>query len=351
MSKQWIESGNNVYFNEIPTIQGNKLPFGIYELAWDDHQHQFFLKKISDSFHLPKKMYGVHNHLVERVCTTFQRLEKNFGVLFKGTKGTGKTVAGKEICNRLQIPVILINQVWEDMGEFINSIDQEVCLFFDEFEKIYSFYSREDDENGRQASVHRLLTLMDGVFTAKQKRLFMLTTNEVYLPDPLQSRPSRIRYIYEFEDLSYDQIMEILDDTLEDKSHVKNILEVISESEFITVDLVKEMATECNIYGDSSHEFFNMFNIKKKDNYYEVVEVVSNGTENVVQKDFKNSIYDYGVGYNFHFKGMLFVGRIVRINEESGEIIVVDRNDENEQPKEYKYRIQKTKFVHKSMVI
>ena len=85
MSKQWINSKGKYYYNDIPVVT-DKLPVGIYELNFDGFSKEFFLERISDKFELPEKIYGVEKGLVERIITTYNRLNKNFGVLLKGLK-------------------------------------------------------------------------------------------------------------------------------------------------------------------------------------------------------------------------------------------------------------------------
>lgn len=274
--KKWIKQGMDFFFDDIPKVS-NTLPIGVYELNHNP-KTGFYLTRTSDDFLLPEKVYAVESDLIKRMITTFKAVDKNFGVLLQGLKGTGKTVTAKIVCNELKIPVILVNKAYANMGTFINSIDQDIVMFFDEFEKVYEFYSYHDDDEsdlegeggGKKPSVSGLLTLMDGVFTSEKKRLFLLTTNKKYLPDPMLSRPSRIRYIKEFTDLGYEHIMEILNDSVTNKKLIPGLIKILSELEIITVDIVKAVAEEANIYDTDEPDFFNIFNIKTKNTYYDV---------------------------------------------------------------------------------
>ncbi len=273
--KKWINEGSEFYFNDIPKVS-NALPVGVYELNFDIRKG-FFLIKTSDDFQMPEKVYGVETDLIDRIIKTYKAVDKNFGVLLQGLKGTGKTVTAKMVSNLLKIPVILVNKAYRDIGTFVNSVDQDLILFFDEFEKVYEFSSfvnddgdQEDIENKSKPNVSSLLTLMDGVFTSDHKRLFLMTTNKEYLPDPMLSRPSRIRYIKKFGDLSYENIMEVLNDSVKNKELIPGLIKILSELEIITIDIVKAVAEESNIYNTADPAFFEIFNIKSKTVHYDI---------------------------------------------------------------------------------
>jgi hypothetical protein len=347
MSKQWINSNGSYYYNDIPVVT-NKLPAGVYELNFDAFSKQFFLNWISDKFGLPEKVYGIEKGLVDRIVTTYNRLDKNFGVLLKGLKGTGKTVVSKQVANSLGLPVILVNKSYNDMGQFINSINQDIIMFFDEFEKTYelSSYHDEDEDNGMGAGkkgVNHLLTLMDGVFTSENKRLFLLTTNKVYLPDALISRPSRIRYVKEFSDLSYEHIIEILNDSVEDKNLITGLAEILKELDVITVDIVKSVAEEANIYGTADKEFFSIFNVAKQKDKFDLVEIIE-GNEVLVDSETNVKLENYYDGSGFSIRGIGNFGTITEIDYDNDKIVTKDKKG-----KEHTFILRASNYVHKNM--
>lgn len=262
MDNKWVQNGNDFSFGSLPKIS-DTLSSGVYELK--ESKFGFFLSLVSDEFTLPEKIYDNESALISRVETTFKGFDKNFGILLKGIKGGGKTITAKQICNNLKLPVILVNEHYDNMGSFINSISQDVILFFDEFEKTYSLssYQQDDEEINGKKSIANLLTLMDGVFTSGHKRLFILTTNEDYLPDAIMSRPSRIRYSKDFTDLPLDSIMLILEDSVKNKSLIPGLVALLKELEIVTVDIVKSFAEEANLYGKVDKDFFSIFNVKR----------------------------------------------------------------------------------------
>lgn len=325
-NKSWVSTGLDFYHKEIPSVSDSLKP-AIYELDFDSFQKCFFLKKISDIFNLPEKMYGLENVFVDRVVTTFNKLDKNFGVLLKGMKGTGKTHLSKLICNKINQPVILINKSYTNIGEFINSINQDLILLFDEFEKTYNvntYISDDDDDEGNSKNINSLLTLMDGVFTSEYKRLFLLTTNKVFLPDALLSRPSRIRYIKEFSDLKTDQILEIIEDTLSDKKHREKLINFLSSLEFITVDVVKSICEEINLYGFIDDSLLEEFNVTKMKQSYSIIEVLKDGKETEIVNDTKIPITSYYEGSYVRVNN-INLGRADTINYED-EIIITKNN-------------------------
>jgi hypothetical protein len=348
MAKQWINSKGEYYYSDIPVVTDN-LPVGVYELDFNGFTKEFFLKKVSDKFEMPDKIYGIEKGLTDRIVTTYKRLDKNFGVLLKGLKGTGKTVTAKEVCNLLKLPVILVNKSWADMGSFINSIAQDVILFFDEFEKTYeltSYYDEDDEPENGKRSVNSLLTLMDGVFTSTHKRLFLLTTNKVYLPDAMISRPSRIRYIKEFGDLDYDNIIEILNDLVEDKKLIPDLVEILKELEVITVDIVKSAAEEANIYGVASKEFFSIFNVSRDVEKYNLVEFDKKGGETLVLEDCDIRFDGYYLGGNINIKKANIFGTIEDIDYEERKFTIVEKKTN----KKREFALVKGKHIHSSML-
>jgi hypothetical protein len=336
-SRQWVASKGIYHYTEIPDVF-KSLPPLVYELQFDNFSGSFVLEKICDKFELPEIMYNLEDTLIKRVLKTFESYNKNFGILLKGLKGTGKTIAAKVICNTLNLPVILITKPWNDMGNFVNSIQQDIVLFFDEFEKTYSFYEsfrgesndeREEIESQNQNNsspkdVTNLLTLMDGVFTSKYKRLFLLTTNRDYLPDALIARPSRIRYIKEFNDLPLPVILQILDNSVHNKELIPGLIDLLKNLEIITVDIVKAIAEEANLFNTAEPEFFEIFNVKRVHNHYDLYEIDTKRRENVIiENKFFDVIMHFRKGYNLHNDEGEYIGTIQKHNPETKELTVV----------------------------
>lgn len=201
----------------------------------------FYLSKIAESFTFDYKLYGLNQKFIDYVLKTYENTTGNLGVLLDGIKGTGKTVVAKELCNRLQLPVILVQSMGVDTNSKLikylsTSIDFDCIFFFDEYEK--EFKNSSD-----------VLSFMDGTYNSIYRKVFLLTTNELNVDPNLLGRPSRIRYKKSFSNLSEEVTREILNDILEDKTAIEKVIELTHSMNIITIDLIKAIATEINIHG------------------------------------------------------------------------------------------------------
>lgn len=166
-----------------------------------------------------------------------------------------KTVTAKELCNRLQLPVILVQSMGVDTNSKLikylsTSIDFDCIFFFDEYEK--EFKNSSD-----------VLSFMDGTYNSIYRKVFLLTTNELNVDPNLLGRPSRIRYKKSFSNLSEEVTREILNDILEDKTAIEKVIELTHSMNIITIDLIKAIATEINIHGvEALPDIKETFNIE-----------------------------------------------------------------------------------------
>lgn len=103
---------------------------------------------------------------------------------------------------------------------------------------------------------------MDGIYTSEHRRIFLLTTNQTTINENLISRPSRLRYIKEFANLDSKVVKELLDDTLNDKSCIDDLMSYIDTLKISTIDILKSIVSEVNIFGFAefikSKDFFNV---------------------------------------------------------------------------------------------
>lgn len=241
MSKQiWLQDGNVFSQGSATTVSHPEgLPKGIYEVKVS--MTGFYLSKIAESFTFDYKLYGLNQKFIDYVLKTYENTTGNLGVLLDGIKGTGKTVVAKELCNRLQLPVILVQSMGVDTNSKLikylaTSIDFDCIFFFDEYEK--EFKNSSD-----------VLSFMDGAYNFIYRKVFLLTTNELEVDPNLLGRPSRIRYKKSFSNLSEEVTREILNDILEDKTAIEKVIELTHSMNIITIDLIKAIATEINIHG------------------------------------------------------------------------------------------------------
>jgi hypothetical protein len=273
MNNQWMKSSGDYFMREM-SQQENTLPVGVYKLNCTQ-VGELYLTQIQDKFEFPYKKYGIETDFINRVVKTYDNMSTNLGVLMNGVKGTGKTVTSKQICNDLNLPVIIIHQPFSGIPSFINSIQQNIIVMIDEYEKVYP----ERD--------HSVLTVMDGVFDNGFKKVFILTTNELYINSNMLQRPGRIRYLKTFKDLSIENITEIVDDMLVNKDHKDETIKSIAELEIITVDIVKAIVSEVNIHDQVPSNFLDVFNVKKIDNKFDVTLLKDGGKPELIGQNVK----------------------------------------------------------------
>lgn len=269
MNNVWTQSANNFALKEI-SQQVPLLPVGIYKFQVDQFENPF-LTQIADKFHFPYKIYGIERTFIDRVKRSWQETTGNFGVLLNGVKGTGKTVTAEMICNEMNLPVIIIPFHHKSIVSFLNEIQQDVIVFIDEFEKIYDGYNNS------------LLPIMDGALKTKHRLMFLLTTNELRIERNLLQRPSRIRYVKTFDDMTLDVIMQVVDDTLLHPELRECTIKMISELPIITMDLVKSIVQEVNIHHEDPHIFKPIFNVHTdRDELYNVFKLNEEGVKEEV---------------------------------------------------------------------
>ena len=234
----WIQDGNTFMKGSATTkAHPEGLPKGIYEVK--ESMTGYYLNRLGDSFVFNYKLYGINNEFIEHFIKTYNNTTGNLGVLFNGTKGTGKTVTAEELCNRLELPVIIVKSCKgeDDMLKFLaTQINFDCIFFFDEYEKEF-----------KESSL--VLSFMDGVHNSQYRKVFLLTTNELEINDNLLGRPSRIRYVCSFGNLPEKTTLELLNNILINKGAIEPVLDLIGQMQIVTIDLVKALAQEVNIHG------------------------------------------------------------------------------------------------------
>lgn len=265
MNKQnnmWMISGNNhTQIDANFTITDN-LPKGIYNLNIDE-SGKWFLTKYAEEFIFSYKLYDLENDFIDHFIKTYQCSTGNLGCLFSGIKGTGKSVAAKMIANKLGLPIIIVKsmgQLNQSMIEYLSSINTECVLFFDEFEK--NFDSKDST----------ILQIMDGVYNSDFRKVFLLTTNSLYINENLIGRPSRIRYVKQFGNLSLNAVNEFLDDNLNDLSLKQNVIDFVNTLNISTIDILKSVVSEINIHGwEEFQQYNNVINVEFGKYYYSAI--------------------------------------------------------------------------------
>lgn len=225
----------------------DEIPLGVYNVKYTDRTG-FFLEKMED-FTLPDKIYG-DTSVVNRWLTTYNNNPRNTGILLTGLKGSGKTLLAKKCALDSGLPIIMVTLNWAD-DEFITFITKlgNVCIFIDEFDKIY------DTRQG----ITSILQLLDGVYTTHN--LYILTSNELVPDKLLVNRPSRVRYHTHYESLSEDTVDEVINNLLINKEHTEDLKKVLSAIGIITFDLLLALIDEMNMFNESASESAKYLNV------------------------------------------------------------------------------------------
>ena len=302
VKKVWSANGKSLYLSH-PSEEFDELENAVYTIGIDPLE-RLYLSKVNDEFTFDYKLYGLESKFIERVLKTYSHTNGNLGILLNGLKGTGKTVTAKQIANKLNQPTILVDTPFKGLPTFLNSISQNITIFIDEYEKQY-----------RDSS--SMLTIMDGALNSEFRRVFLLTTNELYVERNMIERPSRVRYLKKFDNLSPDIVEEIVDDCLVHKQFKKDCISFISTIETITVDTVKAVLSEVNIHCEAPSNFADVFNIKKIGGRYILKLKEKDGTlseiANGVAISPRPTFSEDNVGYRFNIDGdsIGYISRIV----------------------------------------
>ena len=224
--------------NEVETY--DLLPVQTY-VAMYKKEEGFFLTE-HPNIVVSEKVYGAHDKKVRKVMDSFQIFERSLGVILSGDKGIGKSIFAKLLCQyaiKSGYPVIIVDEAVPGIARFIETIDQECIVLFDEFDKTF----RTKTENDEQA---KLLGLFDG--TAGGKRMYIVTCNELYgLNEYIVNRPGRFHYHFRFTYPEAADIREYLQDKLEKRFYCE-IEKVVAFAERINLnyDCLRAIAFELN---------------------------------------------------------------------------------------------------------
>lgn len=238
-----VNTGNifRVYDNSMQTF--NSLPKQCYTVKFDK-QTGFFLETYSDIV-IGEKIYGVHQEKVDKVLNAFALFQRNLGVILSGDKGIGKSLCVKMLAQQSiekGYPVIVINTYLPGIADYLTTIEQEVVILFDEFDKTFSNgNSNRDSMNDPQTE---MLTLFDGI--SQGKKLFIVTCNELTnLNNYLVNRPGRFHYHFRFDYPTADEIREYLQDKI-DREYYGEIDKVIAFSRKVSLnyDCLRAIAFE-----------------------------------------------------------------------------------------------------------
>lgn len=211
-----ISTGNDftIYDDSLKTYE--QLPAQSYRVCFSERRG-FFLTKYVEPDAKEEKIYGDHTTKVAKVLQSYMRSQRNFGVILSGAKGIGKTLFAKLLgaeAIKNNLPLIVVDHYIPGIANYLEAIEQECMVFFDEFDKTFGGVKQADGEANPQTE---MLALFDGI--AGGKKLFVVTCNETNrLSDYLVNRPGRFHYHFRFDYPNPEEITTYLKDKLPETS-------------------------------------------------------------------------------------------------------------------------------------
>ena len=283
MGMNIVQSGDvfQVFGESLQTFK--ELPVGTYEVNFSKMMG-FFLSTHNDLTVAEEKIYGSTPIKVEKVLKSFGQVERNFGVILSGKKGIGKSLFARQLAVRAKdynLPLIIVSNYIPGIANFLSSIEQEVIVLFDEFEKTFA----KTEEMQPQ---EEMLSLFDGIDGGK--KLFIITCNEVYkLNSFLLNRPGRFHYHFILGNPNPDEIKEYMMDKLKPEYHhyIKKLVG-FSMNVDLTYDVLRAIAFELN-NGYPFEETLMDLNISKEDSpKYKIKVEFADGHVRIVDKHHMN---------------------------------------------------------------
>jgi len=281
-----------------------------------------FYLEIVPPFKVPSKVYGQVEGRIDTILNTYDAVkDKNLGVLLDGIKGCGKTLLMNSLCDKMvnynNVPVISISDRFGggNFVSFINSIDQDCVIAFDEFEKIYCTSDKDH--------LPSILELLDG--QSRSHKMFLFTCNDSYrMTQYLQNRPSRIRYRYRYGYLDAEIVNEIVGDMIIEKKRLNEVSTFINSIGNVTFDIVIAMISEINLYPkDSLSDIFSRMNVEMSNERENFTIVGFNKGEKIKSEDI--DFPDFSLQDS---NKDLYYGRVRGLSEFDMNHCVIDPNDE-----------------------
>lgn len=225
-----------------------------------------------------EKAYGNYDVKVEKVMNRFEEFNRSLGVILSGKKGIGKSFFTRMLADKAVasgMPVVIVDSAFPGLVQFIDSIDQEAMILFDEFDKTFT---RLDEDGDCDTSIQDgLLSMFDGI--SQGKKLFVITCNEVgRLSEYLINRPGRFHYHFRFLYPSADEVVEYLHDKLDEK-YWGEIAAVVGFTQMtnLNYDCLRAIATELNA-GENFKDAITDLNILNTDRVsYDIEVTFDNG--------------------------------------------------------------------------
>ena len=272
----------DIFHDDLETYMG--LPAQVYKVVFSERTG-FHLQKSFDIEVKEDKVYGVHITKVEKILNSYAIFPRNLGVILSGAKGIGKSLFAKMICSegvKKGYPVVLVSEYHQGIADYLEKIQQEVIIVFDEFDK--TFKKEAQDE---------MLTLFDGF--AQTKQMYVVTCNNIdLLSDYLVNRPGRFHYHLRFDYPDSEQIVEYLKDKLPETlwGEIEKVV-LFSKKINLNYDCLRAIAFELSL-GAPFEEAIKDINIINdgRGKYYTATLSLSDGK--VFKREVRIDLFDSG---------------------------------------------------------
>lgn len=331
-----VGSTFRIYGDDLKTF--NQLPAGTYKAEFSP-MSGFYLEQIDNFESKEEKIYGSHEQKIEKVLKSYDKFNRSLGIILSGNKGMGKSMFVQLIAEAVverEIPVIMVTKAFPGIADFIEEIDQEVLVIFDEFEKMFN------PRNEKAESQDNLLGLFDG--TSQKKRMYAITVNDLHRVNSFMlSRPGRFHYHIRFDYPSAAEIEIYLKDKVAEEYHgeIKHVVSFATRVK-LNYDSLRAIAFELN-EGYPFRSAIGDLNILTTDTQrYDIKIEVANGKDislsgrniNLFGEEIRLDGYVHGGSYfsiSFDPSNLVEDGMKMTLD---GEYVTVHPQDQDDDPAE-----------------
>ncbi len=204
----------------------------------------FYLTEINDLEVAEEKIYGDQPAKISKVLSSYAKFQRSMGIILSGDKGMGKSLFVRLLSQEViaqGMPVVIVTKAYPGIADFLDEIEQECLVLFDEFEKMFS-----KDGNSGAEKQDSLLSLFDGM--SSTKRLYAITVNEIYrLSEFMINRTGRFHYHFRFEYPTAEEVREYMKDKVEPAYHDQiDSIVVFTQRVKLNYDSLRSIAFELN---------------------------------------------------------------------------------------------------------